>query len=200
MSFNFRLVNDLESDTYCHVFIVPWLIITGFWVGWLDLVTPSCMISQSVTMTHSQSSGVPSFLECLGPAPFSFSFCDWLLSFDWTTYIVSRRIHKEHVHRPAMDTCEQHRKHLFLYCCIYSAFHSNGLVRIRCCGNVFTAPLPRNGSICHSIFEYLKKNYTWSANIRNVSSISNASILFRISAWTRSNLNEGFLGFLSSYR
>jgi hypothetical protein len=32
-----------------------------------------------------------------------------------------------------MDICEPHRKHLFLYCCIYSAVHSNGNYPIVSC-------------------------------------------------------------------
>jgi hypothetical protein len=40
------------------------------------------------------------------------------------TYIISRRAYTKHIRCPAI--CEPHRKHLFLYCCIYSALHSNG--------------------------------------------------------------------------
>jgi hypothetical protein len=35
-----------------------------------------------------------------------------------------------------MDICEPHRKHLFLYCCIYSALHSNGSYPIVACVSV----------------------------------------------------------------
>jgi hypothetical protein len=45
--------------------------------------------------------------------------------YDWTTYIVSRKIHIKHIRCPAVDICEPHRKHHFLYC-ISSALHSNG--------------------------------------------------------------------------
>jgi hypothetical protein len=41
-----------------------------------------------------------------------------------TTYIVSRRTLRKHIRCPAV--CEPHRKHVFLYCLIYSALHSNG--------------------------------------------------------------------------
>jgi hypothetical protein len=50
---------------------------------------------------------------------------DWLLIYDWITYIVSRRTHRKHICFPAMDICEQHRKQPFLYCCIHNALHSN---------------------------------------------------------------------------
>jgi hypothetical protein len=76
-----------------------------------------------MTRTHDQSSAEPFFIDCRGFAPFSFYYC--LLIYDWTTYIVSRRIHRKHIRCPAMDICEPHRKSLFLYCCIYSALHNN---------------------------------------------------------------------------
>jgi hypothetical protein len=34
-------------------------------------------------------------------------------------------VHRKHIRWRAIDICEPHRKHLFLYC-IYSALHSNG--------------------------------------------------------------------------
>jgi hypothetical protein len=40
----------------------------------------SLSLSQSVTITHNQSSAEPFFLDCRGPAPFSFLFYEWLLS------------------------------------------------------------------------------------------------------------------------
>jgi hypothetical protein len=62
-----------------------------------------------------------------------------------------------------MNICEPHRKHMFLYCYIYSALHSSGscpivacilwalpsnrcpiVLRVCFCGNVFTDPLPSN--------------------------------------------------------
>jgi preprotein translocase subunit SecG len=33
---------------YCHVSMDPWVIITGFWIGWLNLLTPSL---QSLVIT-----------------------------------------------------------------------------------------------------------------------------------------------------
>jgi hypothetical protein len=45
---------------------------------------------------------------------------------DWITSIVSRRIHRKNIRCPVSDIFEPHRKRLFLYCCIYSALHSNG--------------------------------------------------------------------------
>jgi hypothetical protein len=80
-----------------------------------------------------------------------------------STYIVSTRTHRKYIRCPAMDICEPHRKHFFLYC-IYSALHSNGSYpivacvlralpsnrypiapRVCFCGNVFSDPLPSNG-------------------------------------------------------
>jgi hypothetical protein len=130
----------------------------GFWIGWLDLLAP-CTIS----LNHNQSSAEPIFLDCRGLAPFSFSFYEWLLIYDWTTYTVSRRIH---------------RKHGFLCCCdgMFTAplpSSRSSIPRVCFCGNVFSDPLPsgprrkhflkylfcclrvfwalpRNGSTCHS--------------------------------------------------
>jgi hypothetical protein len=101
----------------------------GFWIGLLDLLTPSFTISRN----HNQSSAEPFFLDRRGFALFSFSFCDWLLIYDWTTYIVSRKTHRKHIRCPAMGTYEPHRKHLFLYCFNYSALHSNGSYPIVAC-------------------------------------------------------------------
>jgi hypothetical protein len=63
---------------------------------------------------------------------------DYLLIYDSITYILSRRIHRKHISCPAMDICERRRKHLFLYCCIYSALHSNGNYPIFSCVFVVT--------------------------------------------------------------
>jgi hypothetical protein len=53
----------------------------GFWIGWLDLLTPSSRIShsQAVIRTHNESSAEPFFLSCWGLAPFSSLFYDSLL-------------------------------------------------------------------------------------------------------------------------
>jgi hypothetical protein len=48
----------------------------GFWIGWLDLLTPSFTAS----LLHNQSSVESFLLACRGLAPYSFSFYDWLLS------------------------------------------------------------------------------------------------------------------------
>jgi hypothetical protein len=92
----------------------------------------------------------------------------------WFTYIFSRRIHRKHIHFPAMDICEPHRKHRSLYCYMYSALHSTGnyssvacvFVVAYCCrlylakgsipriclrGIVFTESLASNGSTGHNI-------------------------------------------------
>jgi hypothetical protein len=73
-----------------------------------------------MNITHNQSSVEPFFLDCRGLVRFLllFAVSDWLPIYDWTTYIVLRRIH---------------RKHHFLYCCIYSALHRNGIYPIVAC-------------------------------------------------------------------
>jgi hypothetical protein len=49
-----------------------------------------------------------------------------------------------------MDICEPHRKHLFLYCCIYSALHSNGIYLIVTCVFVVAGMcLPSRCPACH---------------------------------------------------
>jgi hypothetical protein len=96
-----------------------------FWIGWLDLLIPSFTVS----LNHNQLQQL-TIRYCLRLAPFSFtfsfSFYDSLLIYEWPTYRISRRIHRKHIRFPPMDICEPHRKHLFLYCCNYSALHSNG--------------------------------------------------------------------------
>jgi hypothetical protein len=147
----------------------------GFWIGWLDSLTSSVTVSPN----HNQLQELTIFSRTLLPwlprtRTIPFAFYDWLLIYDWTTYRVSKRIHRRHILYPAMDTCELHRKYLFLYFCIYSALHRNGsypivacisvvsyccrlylamgcLARICLRGNVFTESLPSNGSTCHTI-------------------------------------------------
>jgi hypothetical protein len=117
-------------EVYCRVFMAAWPRITDFrlddWI-YLQLLLKSLVIT-IIYKTHKQSSAEPCFLNCRGLAPFSFSF------YDWTTYVVSRRIQRKHICCPAMDIWEPQRKHLF------------------CCQEcVFIDPLPCNGSTCHII-------------------------------------------------
>jgi hypothetical protein len=101
----------------------------GFWIRWLDLLTPSFTIS----LNHNQSKWFPVNLQ---PNPSSLSAEDSLHSRSHSAiddYIVSRRIHRKHIRCPAMDISEPHRRHLFLYCFIYRAFHSNGNYPIVAC-------------------------------------------------------------------
>jgi hypothetical protein len=93
---------------------------------------------------------------------------------------------------PEMDICEPHRKHRFLYCCIYNVLHRNGsypivacvfvvayccrlhlatgcLPRISLRGNVFTELLPSNRSTCHNTnssshkaFSFRSIPYVWA--------------------------------------
>jgi hypothetical protein len=112
-------------------------------------------------------------VEMFNPA--SPRHCLVTLIYDWTTYIVSRRIHRKQIRCPTMDICEPHRKRLFLYCSIYSASHriwsypivaclffvayccslylaTGCLTRICLRGNVLTESLTSNGSTYHNIY------------------------------------------------
>jgi hypothetical protein len=69
----FKLWENFDLLVYITIlsmFMAVWLIITGFWIGWLDLLSPSC----TITRNHNQSSAKPFFLDCRGLTPFSFSF------------------------------------------------------------------------------------------------------------------------------
>jgi hypothetical protein len=104
------------------------------------------------------------------------SIREWLLIYDWTNYIVLRRFHRKHNRYPAMVICEPHRKHHFLYCCIYNALHSNGnypsvdcifvvaycsrlylstgcLPRLCLRRNMFFDPVRSRGSVRHNMLE-----------------------------------------------
>jgi hypothetical protein len=122
------------------------------------------VITQSITITHSRSSAEPFFLERRGLAPFSFSFYDWLLIYDWTTYIASRRTYRKHIRCLAMDIGKEHRKHLFLYC-IYARCIATEVTRLL---PAYSLPrecvyqsLPSNGSTYHSIVLLLYCNTLW---------------------------------------
>jgi hypothetical protein len=150
--------------------MAAWLRITGSRAD--DLIYWQLLLQSPVIKINykksNQSAAEPFFLDCRGLAPFSFSFYDWLLIHDWTTYIVSRRTDRKHICFSAMDICEPHRKHRFLYSCIYGALHSNEnypivacvFVAAYCCrlylatgcllricphGNVFTSSCPVTG-------------------------------------------------------
>jgi hypothetical protein len=145
----------------------------------LDLLTPTC----TIYLNHNQSSAELFFLDFRGLAPFSFSFYECHLIYDWTIYIVSKRNRRKHIRCSAMDICEPHRKHRFLYCCIYSALHRNGSYPIVACvfvvayycrlylatgclpriclrGNVFTESFPSNESTCHNMYGFGFWEYT----------------------------------------
>jgi hypothetical protein len=69
---------------YCHVFMAPWLIITGSgfddWIYWHFLV-------QSLLITINYKNSQSIFLVCRGLVPFSFSFYDW--PFTWNSALYS---------------------------------------------------------------------------------------------------------------
>jgi hypothetical protein len=78
---------------YCHVFMAPWVIITGSglddWIYWQLL----CAVSPN----HNQLQKLTIFSRTLLPwlpRTRSFSFYNSDLIYDWTTYIVSRRNHR----------------------------------------------------------------------------------------------------------
>jgi hypothetical protein len=111
-----------------------WLIITGFGLdNWIS----------TFLYTHSQSI----FSRALHPwLPRTRSILISDLIRFCTTYIVSRWTHTKHIRCPATDICESHRKHFFLYCCIYCALHSNGSYPTVAC--VFVAAGMRLPSRC----------------------------------------------------
>jgi hypothetical protein len=57
--------------TYFHVFMAPWPIVTGFgWmIGFINSFYYNHLYSQSITITHNQSSDEPFILDCRGLAP-----------------------------------------------------------------------------------------------------------------------------------
>jgi hypothetical protein len=71
-------------------------------------------------------------VEVFDPASKRNTDDDWLLIYDWTTYIVQKRIRRKQNRCPATDICEPHTKYLFL-CCIYSALYSNGSYPVVAC-------------------------------------------------------------------
>jgi hypothetical protein len=58
-------------------------------IGFIDTYNQS--ESQSITVTHNQSSAHPFFLDCLGLSPFSFWFYDSLQLNYADSYILSAR-------------------------------------------------------------------------------------------------------------
>jgi hypothetical protein len=103
----------------------------GFWIGWLDLLTPSCIIC----LNHNQLQQLK-INDCLRLAPFSFLFSlsDRLPVYEMTRLLLDSQCgYIENIPCPAMGLCEPHRRYLFLYCCTYSALHNNGIYPIVAC-------------------------------------------------------------------
>jgi hypothetical protein len=95
--------------------MTAWLILTGFGLDdWFyrQLVLQSLVITINLQPNHSFLIVEDSLHSC------SLSFYDWLLIYEWTIYMVSR---------------QNHRKHCFLYCYIYSLLHSNGSYPVVVC-------------------------------------------------------------------
>jgi hypothetical protein len=151
------LCGTLITHSAVTYFMAAWLLLTGSglddWIYW-RLPLQSLVI----TINYNKSQSI-----------FSRTLLPWLprtrsilvlvlqmasdLQLDYL-YIFSRRTHRKHIRCPAMNICELHRKDLFLYCCIYSALHSNGRYSIVAC--VFVAAgmcLPGHClSTCHNMF------------------------------------------------
>jgi hypothetical protein len=82
----------------------------GVWIGWLDLLTPSCTITRNYN--NSQSSGELFFLYCRELAPFSFSL--WFYSVlyylynleadPWKTSVAQQWIYANHIENTSCDT------------------------------------------------------------------------------------------------
>jgi hypothetical protein len=87
-----------------------------FWIGWLDLLIPSLQYLL-ITINYKNSQSIFS----RNPLPLLPRTRSILILVLWL----------------AMDICEPHRKHHFLYCFIYSALHSNWSYQIVAC--VFVA-------------------------------------------------------------
>jgi hypothetical protein len=120
----------------------PRSIITGFGLDLLTLLLQSLLIA--INYNNSQSIFSRTLLPWL-PKTCSIPILVLRLTSDLRLYhlLISRWTHRKHIRCPAMDKCESHRKHLFIYCCIYFALHSNGYIsRPR---NVISDPLPSNG-------------------------------------------------------
>jgi hypothetical protein len=136
----------------------------GFWIGWLDLLTPSFQ-SLLVTIIYNNSQAIFSrtLLPCL-PRTRSILVLvyDWLLIYDWTTYVVKRRTHRKHIRCPAMDIWELHRKN------IYSALNSNGSYAIVACvffvaGMCLPSRCPATG--LHVTINWTLKTYPFSRSL-----------------------------------
>jgi hypothetical protein len=132
----------------------------GFWIGWWDLLTPYCTITLLITVNFNSSQSI--FNRTLLPLlPRTRSFLVVVLRvtliYDWTIYIVSRRIHRKHIRCLAMDICEPHRKHHFFYC-IYSTLHSNGSYAIVAC--VFVVAGMCLPSRCPAMGLHVRINWT----------------------------------------
>jgi hypothetical protein len=161
----------LQNFKFCNYLFVAFVLSrvygymtnnNGSCIQWSDLLTAYFTIS----LNHNQLQQI-TINNWL--APFSFS----LYSNFWFT-IYSRTIRRRDIHCPPMDICEPHRKHCFLYCCIYSMLHRNGSYPIVACmfvvayfcrlylttgclpriclhGNMFTESLSSNGFTCHGM-------------------------------------------------
>jgi hypothetical protein len=129
------LLTKLQHWRYCHMFMVAWLTMTGFGLDdriYWHLLLQSLLIK--INYNNSQSIFSRPLLPWLPRTRPILIPVLRLLIYDWTTYIVSRRIRRKHIRYPAMDMCEPHGKHLF--CCQ------------KC---VLIGPLPSNGSTFHNL-------------------------------------------------
>jgi hypothetical protein len=84
-SCDFPQFRQWPSGTYYHIFMDPWLTVTGFWNGWLDLLSPSLQ-SLLIAMDYSATPTLPAS-QITRPRPV-LALVLWLSSdYEWTTYI-----------------------------------------------------------------------------------------------------------------
>jgi hypothetical protein len=108
----------------------PWLIIRGsHWMTWFI----NTFFTTSFKRNHYNNSQ-SIFSRTLLPWPPRTRSILVLILISFGS--VSRWTDRKHIRCPAMDICEPHRKHLFIYC-IYSALHINRSYPIVAC--VFVA-------------------------------------------------------------
>jgi hypothetical protein len=50
-----QFICEVRLTIKCHLFMAPWLIITGVWIGWLDLLTPCTINLQQNSLTAGDS-------------------------------------------------------------------------------------------------------------------------------------------------
>jgi hypothetical protein len=120
----------------------------GFWIGWLDLLTPSW--SQSITITHNQSPSEDS-LRSRSPVSILLQLLTSLSVLTCPPFITSGKgpNRNHHLQRSTIIVC------LFIGAETCLATRTQQRVSFYCWehnfGNVFTELLPSNGRMRHNI-------------------------------------------------